>query len=82
MTVWTNAHVGQFAEPGWRYLGGEGTGMLPGGGSYTAMMPAASAATAAAVGDGGRRRLGEATGDSDFSCESAQSISQLPSSLG
>ena len=28
MTVWTNAHVGQFADPGWFYLGGEGNGML------------------------------------------------------
>ena len=28
MTVWTNAHVGQFTDPGWFYLGGEGNGML------------------------------------------------------
>ena len=39
MTVWTNAHVGQFSEPGWRYLGGEGTGLLQKGGSWTAMAP-------------------------------------------
>jgi hypothetical protein len=39
MTVWTNAHVGQFSEPGWMFLGGEGSGLLHGGGSYTAMVP-------------------------------------------
>lgn len=37
--VWTHAHVGQFTEPGWVYLGGSGTGLLPGGGSYTGMVP-------------------------------------------
>ena len=40
-TVWTNAHVGQFADPGWVYIGGKGSGLLPGGGSYTAMAPPA-----------------------------------------
>lgn len=42
MTIWTNAHVGQFSEPGWSYVGGEGSGLLPGGGSYTAMVPPTS----------------------------------------
>ena len=37
--IWTSAHVTQFAAPGWRYLGGEGVGLLPGGGSWTAMVP-------------------------------------------
>lgn len=37
--IWTSAHVNQFSAPGWHYLGGEGTGLLPGGGSWTAMVP-------------------------------------------
>ena len=37
--IWTSAHVTQFAAPGWRYLGGGGAGLLPGGGSWTAMVP-------------------------------------------
>jgi len=38
-TVWTAAHVTQFTSPGWHYLAGEGYGLLPGGGSWTAMVP-------------------------------------------
>ena len=37
--IWTSAHVTQFAEPGWRYLAGTGSGLLPSGGSWSAMVP-------------------------------------------
>ena len=37
--IWTSAHVNQFVEPGWHFLGGEGRGLLPGGGSWTVMVP-------------------------------------------
>lgn len=37
--IWTTAHVTQFAAPGWRFLDGDGAGLLPGGGSWTAMVP-------------------------------------------
>ena len=37
--IWTSAHVNQFVEPGWHFLGGEGSGLLPGGGSWTVMVP-------------------------------------------
>lgn len=37
--IWTSAHVNQFVEPGWHFLGGEGNGLLPGGGSWTVMVP-------------------------------------------
>ena len=38
--IWTSAHVNQFAAPGWHFLGGAGgNGLLPGGGSWTAMVP-------------------------------------------
>ena len=67
MTVWTSAHVGQFTEPGWRYLGGEGTGLLQKGGSWTAMAPPSgrscppsSPFTAAAARPSSRRAVPEA----------------------
>ena len=43
--LWVSAHYGQFAEPGWRFLGaGRGSGLLPPGdaGSYVALVPPAS----------------------------------------
>ena len=38
--IWTNAHVCQFVEPGWRYLSvtAGGSGMLTSGGSFVAMV--------------------------------------------
>lgn len=36
--IWTNAHTGQFTEPGWKYLAGEGVGMLANGGSWVGMV--------------------------------------------
>lgn len=38
--IWTNAHVCQFVEVGWRYLsvGGGGAGTLQNGGSFVAMV--------------------------------------------
>lgn len=42
--IWTSAHVTQFATPGWRYLAGQGNGLLPGGGSWTTMIPPAGRA--------------------------------------
>ena len=65
-SIWTNAHVGQFSEPGWRYLGGEGSGLLPGGGSYTAMVPASDRNALTVGTSSGRRRVREAQA-SDFS---------------
>jgi len=45
-TIWTSAHVTQFSAPGWFYLGGitnidrgNGSGLLPNGGSWTTMVP-------------------------------------------
>ena len=41
--IWTSAHVTQFAVPGWHYLAGPGgSGLLAGGGSWTAMIPPAA----------------------------------------
>ena len=69
MTVWTSAHVCQFSEPGWNYLGGEGTGLLHHGGSYTAMVPApgrdCSSSPSSAAG-AGRRAVPEACSDADL----------------
>ena len=37
--IWTSAHVNQFAAPGWFYLAaGNNSGLLPAGGSWTAMV--------------------------------------------
>ena len=38
-SVWTFAHLGQFADPGWRYLGEGGNGFLSGGGSFCSLVP-------------------------------------------
>ena len=63
MTVWTSAHVGQFSEPGWYYVGGEGSGLLPGGGSYTAMVPsAAKSSNSSQTAASGRRTVVQASG--------------------
>jgi galactosylceramidase len=35
--LWATAHTTQFAQPGWKYLGGEGCGLLPAGGSYVTL---------------------------------------------
>ena len=35
--VWGYAHVNQFAQPGWRFLDNGGSGLLPGGGTYTTL---------------------------------------------
>eukprot|EP00656_Telonema_subtile_P023201 TRINITY_DN2455_c0_g4_i1.p1 TRINITY_DN2455_c0_g4~~TRINITY_DN2455_c0_g4_i1.p1 ORF type:complete len:1051 (-),score=162.84 TRINITY_DN2455_c0_g4_i1:218-3370(-) len=61
--VWTSAHVTQFAQPGWQYLTGTGSGMLPGGGSWTAMVPPSSTR---APRSGGRSTVSGA-GAADFS---------------
>jgi len=36
--VWGYAHVNQFVRPGWRFLDGGGNGMLPAGGTFTALV--------------------------------------------
>jgi galactosylceramidase len=44
-SLWTYAHWGQFANPGWRYLrvGADGgAGLLAGGGSYVTLVPPAA----------------------------------------
>jgi len=48
--IWTSAHLTQFTAPGWRYLERPAVGMLPGGGSYTALVPPASSAAGRAAG--------------------------------
>lgn len=35
--VWGYAHINQFIQPGWHYLGNGGCGRLPGGGTYTSL---------------------------------------------
>ena len=38
-SVWVYAHLSQFAEPGWEYLGGpNGSGFLSGGGAFCALV--------------------------------------------
>ena len=65
--IWTSAHVNQFVEPGWHFLGGEGSGLLPGGGSWTVMVPSpnASRTNSPKVQSLGARLVGDA-GAGDF----------------
>ena len=36
-SVWVYAHLSQFADPGWEYLGENGSGFLSGGGAFCAL---------------------------------------------
>eukprot|EP00047_Mylnosiga_fluctuans_P024630 m.165727 g.165727 ORF g.165727 m.165727 type:complete len:861 (+) comp9895_c0_seq4:1721-4303(+) len=61
--IWTSAQTTQFVQPGWSYLGGSGSGLLPQGGSWVAYVPPA---TRTAWAGEGRPRVEEA-GAGDFS---------------
>jgi hypothetical protein len=61
--VWTTAHVTQFAAPGWHFLDGDGAGLLPNGGSWTAMVPPAAGKSGRAAEENGRRTVDRATAD-------------------
>ena len=64
--IWTSAQVNQFVEPGWHFLAGEGTGLLPGGGSWAVLVPPPAKGKGAALLGGATQRTVSAAGQGDF----------------